>query len=72
MGILSAAPDDGVVGRVFEELEDLWTQSLHVRAVGAYLVEVARAGGVLGEVGRSFALTVGSGDGSETFVLAGS
>jgi hypothetical protein len=70
IGILSAAPNDGVIERVFEELEDFWTQSLHVRAVGAYLVDVARTGGVLGDVGRSFALTVGGGDGSETLVLA--
>jgi hypothetical protein len=69
MGVLSAAPDDGVIERVFEELEDFWTQSLHVRAVGAYLVDVARAGGVLGDVGRSFALTA---EGGEAFVLAGS
>jgi hypothetical protein len=73
MGVVSGAPEQGSFGRIFEEMEELWGQSHHVRAVGAYLLEVARASGVLPHVARSMALQVGSGrdEDREVIVLAG-
>ena len=44
---LSAAPDNGAIARVFEEMENLWRQSHHVQAVGAYLLDIARSTAVL-------------------------
>jgi hypothetical protein len=61
MDVLSGAPDNGAIARVFEEMENLWRQSHHVRAVGAYLVDIARRAGVLKHVSRSLAITVGPG-----------
>lgn len=60
---MSGAPDADVMPRVFEELEDMWTQSLHVRAVGAHLLDAVRSAGVLSGVSPSFSLRGGEGDG---------
>ena len=70
--VLSAAPAGHVMGRVFEQMEELFRQRLHVRALGAYLLDVARATGVLRHTGRSLALTVGGekGEAGEVFVIA--
>lgn len=59
---VSGAPDADVVPRVFEQLEDLWTQSLHVRAVGAHLLDAAQSSGVLGSINPSFSLRGGQSD----------
>ena len=66
LDVLSTAPDHGNVERVFEEMENFWRQSHHVRAVGAYLLDVAKATGVLVQVGRSISINVGT----DVFVLA--
>ena len=70
--VLSAAPAGHVMGSVFEQMEELFRQHLHVRALGAYLLDVARATGVLRHAGRSLALTVGGekSGGGEVFVIA--
>jgi hypothetical protein len=57
-----------VIPGVFEQLEELWKQSLHVRALGAYLAEVAGGCGVAQHLTRSFALTL-SGPSSRTIVV---
>lgn len=58
---LSGAFDAHVIPEVFEQLEDLWTQSLHVRAVGAHLIDVARSAQVASRLNRSFTLRTGIG-----------
>ena len=70
--VLSAAPAGHVMGRVFEQMEELFRQRLHVRALGAYLLDIARATGVLRHTGRSLALTVGGekGEADDVFVIA--
>jgi hypothetical protein len=70
--VLSAAPAAHVMGRVFEQMEELFGQHLHVRALGGYLLEVARATGVLRHTGRSLAFTVaGEKDAAgQVFVIA--
>jgi hypothetical protein len=57
------------MGRVFEQMEELFRQRLHVRALGAYLLDVGRATGVLTHMGRSLALTVGGGKSEDGQVL---
>ena len=64
--IAASAPNDKTIDHAFEATNDLWTQSHHVRAVGAYLLESADAAGVLQTVNRT--LTVKSGD--DVIVLA--
>ena len=61
LDVLSGAPDNRVIEHVFEEMENLWRQSHHVRAVGAYLLDIARTTGVLKHVSRSLAVTIGAG-----------
>jgi hypothetical protein len=56
----SGAPNQRTIDKAFETMNDIWTQSHHVRAVGAYLLETASAKGVLGAIGRT--LSVKSGD----------
>lgn len=65
----SGAPDAGVIPQVFEQLEDLWAQSLHVRATGKYLLDIARSAGATAGTTRSFTLTMGTDGG--TLVFAG-
>jgi hypothetical protein len=71
-GVLSAEPDNGVMARIFEEMENLWRQSHHVRGVGAYLLEIARITGVLKHVTQSMSVTVGVGTASEQVFVVGS
>ena len=72
LDVLSGAPDNGAMARVFEEMENLWRQSHHVRAVGAYLCDIARSTGVLTHVSRSLAITVGVGAPTEQVIVVGS
>ena len=67
--MLSAEPEQGSLARIFEEMENCWAQGHHVRALGAYLVDVAIATAVSTRVTRSFGITVGSGDEAQVFVL---
>ena len=69
---LSTAPDNGAIARVFEEMENLWRQSHHVRAVGAYLLDIARSTAVLKHVSRSLAITVGAGTANEQVMVIAS
>jgi hypothetical protein len=58
--IADRAPNRKTIDKAFESMNDLWTQSHHVRAIGAYLLESADAAGVLNTVNRT--MTVKSGD----------
>jgi hypothetical protein len=66
--IVSGAPDNRVVRRVFEELEDLWTQSHHVRAVGAWILARAHEAGVAGQLTRSLMVKPHDEDGEAIIV----
>jgi hypothetical protein len=72
LDVLSGAPDNGVIVRVFEEMENFWRQSHHVRAVGAYLLDIARATAVLKHVSRSLAITIGAGTQNEQVMVIAS
>ncbi len=50
-------PDDGVVAELFRSLSAFWEQSLHVRASGALLLDLARAAGSLDAVERTLTVT---------------
>ena len=64
--IADRAPNKKTIDEAFESMNDLWTQSHHVRAIGAYLLESAAAAGVLNTANRT--MTVKSGD--DVVVLA--
>jgi hypothetical protein len=64
--IADRAPNKKTIDEAFESMNDLWTQSHHVRAIGAYLLQSAAAAGVLGRVNRT--MTAKSGD--DVVVLA--
>ncbi len=51
--IEAAGPDDEVVARVLTDLGHLFTQSHHVRAAGVYLLDGARATGLVRRPQRS-------------------
>lgn len=55
---------------VFEQAEDLWQQSFHVRALGAYVAGLARAVGVFDQLERSLTLTLPERDQVFTFATA--
>ena len=58
---VSGAPDHGVIPAVFDGMENFWAQGHHVRAVGAYLLEIAQQAGVVSHVTRSLAISVEEG-----------
>lgn len=68
-GVVSAAPDAGVINQVFGQCEKFWGQELHVRAMGAYLLATADACGVLDHLSRSCAVASGADDDATTYVL---
>jgi hypothetical protein len=57
-GIESRAGSQATLKPVFHDLSAFWEQSHHVRAAGAYLVEVARSAAVLDDVERTATFTV--------------
>ena len=63
--IAGGAPNNRIINKAFEAMNDLWTQSHHVRTVGAYLVDAASTAGVLRMVNRTMTVT----SGSDTVVL---
>ena len=51
--LTSGARNQKTIDKAFGEMDDLWTQSHHVRAIGAYLVDAAERAGVLSAVTRT-------------------
>ena len=51
--IASGARNQKTIDKAVGEMDDLWTQSHHVRAIGAYLLDAADRAGVLGHVTRT-------------------
>jgi hypothetical protein len=60
---LQQGADPAVIERVFEELEELWRVSFHVKAFGAMLLELAtKSVQGLAAVERTFTVVTGTGD----------
>ena len=72
LDFLAGAPDNDTFAHVFGEMQNLWRQSHHVRAVGAYLLDIARATSALKHVGRAMSITLGVGTPSEQVIVVGS
>lgn len=56
--INSGARNQKTIDRAVGEMDDLWQQSHHVRAIGAYLLGAAERAGVLAEVTRTMTVDV--------------
>jgi hypothetical protein len=65
--ISGGAPNQRTIDKVFGKMNDLWTQSHHVRAVGVYLLDAADGKGLRSEVARS--MTVAP-EGKDIVVIA--
>ena len=57
--IAAGAPNNKTIDKAFGAMDDLWTQSHHVRAVGAYLIDAASDAGVLRMINRTMTVTSG-------------
>ena len=64
-----SAPNSGVIDTAYGLMNDLWEQSLHVRAVGVLVADAARTAGCLDELGRSLAVTIKPSDGAKAQVM---
>ena len=64
-----SAPNSGVIDTAYGLMNDLWEQSLHVRAVGVLVADAARTTGCLDELGRSLAVTIKPSDGARAQVV---
>ena len=56
--INSGARNQKTIDKAVGEMDDLWQQSHHVRAIGAYLLEAAERAGVLADVTRTMTVDV--------------
>jgi len=56
--INSGARNQKTIDRAVGEMDDLWQQSHHVRAIGAYLLDAAERAGVLADVTRTMTVDV--------------
>jgi hypothetical protein len=54
--ILSGARNQKTIDKAVGEMDDLWRQSHHVRAIGTHLVDLAHQAGILSEVTRTMTL----------------
>jgi len=66
--ILSGARNQKTVDKAFGEMDDLWQQSHHVRAIGDYLLEAAERAGILAQVTRTIVV---ESDGIDSIVITG-
>ena len=70
---LQQGADPTVIERVFEELEELWRVSFHVKAFGAMLLELAtKSVQGLAAVERTFTVVTGAGDKQSQLVFTAS
>jgi hypothetical protein len=60
--INSGARNQKTIDKAIGEMDDLWAQSHHVRAIGAYLLAAAERAGVLSDVTRTMATDIGGTD----------
>jgi len=66
----SGAPEGGVFEKSFSLMVNLWAQSHHVRALGAYVLELAIAAGVAHRLARTLTLIYRDGEGEKALVIA--
>jgi hypothetical protein len=64
--LVSGARNQNTIDKAVGKMDDLWQQSHHVRAIGAYLLDAAQTAGVLSDVTRTMTIEA---DGSDTFVI---
>ena len=70
---LQQGADPTVIERVFEELEELWRVSFHVKAFGAMLLDLAtKSVQGLAAVERTFTAVTGTGDKQAQIVFTAS
>jgi hypothetical protein len=70
---LQQGADPAVIERVFEELEELWRVSFHVKAFGAMLLELAtKSVQGLAAVERTLTVVTGAGDKQSQLVFTAS
>jgi hypothetical protein len=68
--LAGAAEDDGTLERAFSMMVNLWAQTHHVRALGAFLLEAASTAGVAAAVVRTLTVSARKTDGEKTLVIA--
>jgi hypothetical protein len=68
--VAGAAEEDGTLERAFSLMVNLWAQTHHVRALGAFLLEAASTAGVAAAVVRTLTVSARETDGEKTLVLA--
>ncbi len=68
--VAAAAEDDGTLERVFSLMVNLWAQTHHVRALGAFLLEAASTAGVASAVVRTLTVTARDAGGENALVVA--
>lgn len=66
----SGAQENGVLEKSFPLMVNLWAQSHHVRALGAYLLELATAAGVAHCLARTLTVTYRDREGEKALVAA--
>jgi len=68
---LSGGVEEGdTLGRAFSSMANLWAQGHHVRALGAYLLELATNAGIIHCVARTLTVTYRTGDEERALVVA--
>jgi hypothetical protein len=64
--LVSGARNQNTIDKAVGKMDDLWAQSHHVRAIGAYLLDAAQAAGVLSDVTRTMTVEA---NGIDTVVI---
>ena len=67
--LVSGAPAETALDRGRRNLQVCWGQVHHLRAIGAFLIDRARAAGVLTKIGRSFTVTPQKADGQKQAMI---
>ena len=67
--IASSEPNNGVIADAYGQMNDLWEQSLHVRAVGVLMADAAEQAGCVEQLGRSLTVVIRPRDGSKAQVV---
>lgn len=68
--VVAAAEEDGILEKTFSLMVNLWAQTHHVRALGAFLLEAASTVGVAASVARTLSVTAREAAGETALVIA--
>ena len=68
--VVAAADEDGTLEKTFSLMVNLWAQTHHVRALGAFLLEAASTAGVAASVVRTLNVRVREAAGENALVIA--